>query len=302
MLTKKQLQERKNYIGGSDAGAIAGFCPYRSPLDVYKDKTEDLMEIDKPIYMHWGTMLEPFVREEFERIRDTKVSVINATKFHPKYGCLAANIDGLLSNGELLEIKCTTFWGRKRFEDDNFPLEYICQCAHYATIYNAPKVHMAVFHGIDKPLQLYTYERDKEFEEKLLSTELNFWHNYIEKRIPPEPMTYDEVIKEFNVKRNYMDDLETTCIATENIENIYCDLQKYTEQQKDLEDKIKEKKMVVMKFLEDKERLINRAGEELCTWKFRANNRFDTTKFKKEQPEIYNQYLKQGNCRTFLIK
>ena len=39
------LRERKNYLGGSDLGAIAGLNPYRTALDVYLDKTSDDMSI-----------------------------------------------------------------------------------------------------------------------------------------------------------------------------------------------------------------------------------------------------------------
>lgn len=301
MLTKKQLQERKHYIGGSDAGAIAGFCPYRSALDVYKDKTEDIIEVDKPIHMHWGTMLEPFVRAEFERIKETKVAVIEDTKIHPKHKCLAANIDGMLDNGELLEIKCTTFWGRKRFENNNFPLEYICQCAHYAAIYNAPVVHLAVFIGIDQPLQLYKYERDKEFEEKLISKELDFWYNNIVKGISPDPRNYEEVVKTFNVKQNFAEDLNATIVANNDIEETYYNLTDLVEKQKETEEAIKENKAIIMKFLSNNERLITKAGEQLCTWKFRHNNRFDTKTFKNNEPDLYSKYLKSNDCRTFLV-
>ncbi|MEE9458281.1 MAG: YqaJ viral recombinase family protein [Candidatus Bathyarchaeia archaeon] len=302
MLTKQQLQERKHYIGGSDAGAVAGFSKYRSPLDVYRDKTEDPIEIDKPIHMHWGTMLEPFVREEFERIKETKVEIVKDTKLHPKYTFLAANIDGRLDNGELLEIKCTTFWGRKRFENNNFPLEYICQCAHYASIYNAPVVHLAVFVGIDQPLQLYKYERDKDFEDKLINKEIDFWRQHVLQRRAPEPRTYSEIVKEFNTMPEYSDELNTTLVATPNIEDEYFKLINLSEKQKELENKIKDHKAIIMKFLKTNERLIDKAGDALCTWKFRKNNRFDTTKFKKEQPDLYEKYLNHNHSRTFLIK
>ena len=38
------LKYRKQGIGGSDAGAVCGFNPYRTALQVYQDKTTDETE------------------------------------------------------------------------------------------------------------------------------------------------------------------------------------------------------------------------------------------------------------------
>ena len=59
------LRERKNYLGGSDLGAIAGLNPYRTALDVYLDKTSDDIREETNAAMRWGNLLEDVVAKAY---------------------------------------------------------------------------------------------------------------------------------------------------------------------------------------------------------------------------------------------
>ena len=43
------------------------------------------------------------------------------------------------------------------------------------------------------------------------------------------------------------------------------------------------------------------AGEKACTFKAQKSTRFDTTRFKKEQPETYATYVKTSETRVFRL-
>ena len=43
------------------------------------------------------------------------------------------------------------------------------------------------------------------------------------------------------------------------------------------------------------------AGEKACTFKYQKANRFDSTRFKKEQPETYAAYVKTSESRVFRL-
>ena len=43
------------------------------------------------------------------------------------------------------------------------------------------------------------------------------------------------------------------------------------------------------------------AGEKACTFKAQKSTRFDTTRFKKEQPETYASYVKSSEIRVFRL-
>ena len=72
------LKYRKKGIGGSDAGAICRLNPYRSPMSVYIDKTEDDIEDIDSEAMRQGRDLEQYVAERFCDETGKKVRRANA--------------------------------------------------------------------------------------------------------------------------------------------------------------------------------------------------------------------------------
>lgn len=63
------LAVRERGIGSSDAAAAVGLCPYKSPLQLWMEKTgrggalpqTDPRDDTSPMY--WGTLLEPIVAD-----------------------------------------------------------------------------------------------------------------------------------------------------------------------------------------------------------------------------------------------
>jgi len=83
-LTAEQLDERRHGIGGSDAGAILGVNPYRTPLQVWLEKTgkaepDDLSDNEA---VTWGNVLEDTIAREYSRRTGHRVQRRNATLTH----------------------------------------------------------------------------------------------------------------------------------------------------------------------------------------------------------------------------
>lgn len=148
MLTEQQLRERKKGIGGSDAAAVCGLSKWKTPLDVYLDKTTDKIEqLEENRFIYWGNRLEPVIIERYEEETGKPVVRCAAVASH-KYTFMLANIDGMLPNdGGILECKTADARTSKNWGEsgsDYFPDEYLIQCAHYAIICDAPYVDLAV--------------------------------------------------------------------------------------------------------------------------------------------------------------
>ena len=58
---KDWLDVRKTGIGGSDVAAVLGISPWKSPLDVFLDKTGKSAPEPENDAMYWGTRLETLV-------------------------------------------------------------------------------------------------------------------------------------------------------------------------------------------------------------------------------------------------
>jgi hypothetical protein len=63
-------------------------------------------------------------------------------------------------------------------------------------------------------------------------------------------------------------------------------------------------KCIIMGYMGENEALVDYDGKPLVTWKTaKATRRFNLERFKKEQPDIYEHYLLEGEAsRRFLVK
>ena len=59
------LEYRKQGIGGSDASVVCGISHYKSPVELWMEKTNQLQAQEAGEAAYWGIQLEPFVRAEF---------------------------------------------------------------------------------------------------------------------------------------------------------------------------------------------------------------------------------------------
>jgi len=87
------LNVRKLGLGGSDMSAVLGVNQWRSPLDVWLDKTSDTVAEQESEPMYWGTILEDIVAQEFSKRTGYKVRNNNFTLQSEKWPYLLANID-----------------------------------------------------------------------------------------------------------------------------------------------------------------------------------------------------------------
>lgn len=62
------LEKRRNYVGGSDASAIVGMNPYKSNVDLWLEKTGQVIpeDISNKPYVKFGHDAEPLMRELFK--------------------------------------------------------------------------------------------------------------------------------------------------------------------------------------------------------------------------------------------
>ena len=89
------LEYRKQGIGGSDASVVCGISRYKSPVELWLDKTGQLPPQEAGEAAYWGTQLEPFVRAEFSKRTGIEVchkSELLQSEEHP---FMLANLDGI---------------------------------------------------------------------------------------------------------------------------------------------------------------------------------------------------------------
>ena len=295
------LRERKTYLGGSDLGAVIGINKYKTALDVYLEKTSEHFEETNNDATYWGNVLEDVVAQEYSKRVNLPVEVETTLLRHPEHEFLAANIDRWVGNKEyVLECKTAGFMMSKEWGEegsDSIPESYLVQVAYYAAICDVPKVDIAVLIG-GQNFKIYTYERNKEFEEKLIKIACNFWYNHIEKRIPPKCSNLADTSNLFP-HGNHKE-----LIASETIAEKVKELKELKEQESNIQTVIDKLKVEIQEFMQDHDILLDYNGYVVATWKNTApRSFFDAKRLKEECQDIYLKYVNYAKqARMFLIK
>lgn len=136
------LKNRKKYLGGSDVACILGMNPYKTNVQLYREKKgivepDDIS--DNPL-VKYGTLAEEHIRALFSLDHSNlKVEYIpNNSWRNTDYPFAAASLDGWLTEKEtgrkgILEIKTSTITTSQQANKwkDQIPDNYFCQVLFY---------------------------------------------------------------------------------------------------------------------------------------------------------------------------
>lgn len=279
---------RKKGIGGSDSAAVLGVSKWRTPYQVWEDKTGRSEKVEPNEAMRAGTYMEKSIRELYSN--ETGRTVYDpGFAIDKEYPFIVGDVDGLCSD-RILEIKnCRNEW-------DEIPIEYFFQVQHYMRLFDMPLADIAVmFYG--QKFQIFTVERDKSLWETILPVYQEFW-KCVETDTPPELETLDDVNRAYRNSRDSSVILDADAIdKLQRIKTLKKTIAGLQEQLDEYEFEVKNK-------MAENAIGTDANGKTLVTWKTtKPRETFNTKLFKEDNPGIYNQYLKVGeSSRTFLIK
>ena len=264
MITEQQRQERLLGIGGSDMPIIMGLSSYKTPYQLYLEKTSQINSFDEMTELqYWGHQLEGVVRDEFAKRNNVSVETPE-TLVHPFYSFLRANIDGYIRDwNAVLEVKCSSsFMAHEWGEDgsDVIPLQYLVQVAHYCAVTNADCAYIAVLIG-GNDYREFKYIRDKAIEDKVIEAAETFW-KCVQSKTPPEPVNQTDLRLMFP-RHNP----EKTKTIAEPIAEQLTQLTQTRFQIKALSEVEEKYKFNIMQFMEDAECLTDESGKPIVSWK-----------------------------------
>lgn len=188
-MTREEWREaRRMGIGGSDAAAIMGLNPYRSPLAVYLDKLGELRQPEQDSECtYWGTTLEDVVARHYAKVNDVTVKKNNHILISQEYPHMIANIDrDVFSRKEGhygYEGKTTSAWKMADWENDDAPIGYVLQVQHYMVVTALPFFDIACLVGGNRYVQRRIYAAP-ELQEEIIKAEAEFWER-VQTKTPP---------------------------------------------------------------------------------------------------------------------
>jgi len=190
------LQARRRGLGASDASAVCGLSPWRTPLHVYLDKVGEWTEPDSAPKA-WGRRLEEVVAQAYAEETGRPVRAPeNRLEVHPNLPWLVASLDRLTEvDGSVRVLECKTVrsdsgeWGVPG--SDEVPPYYLVQCQHQLAVTGLEYCDLAALFG-GQELRVYTIERDEALASRLRLILSEFWARVQERRPPLPTWTHPE--------------------------------------------------------------------------------------------------------------
>lgn len=295
------VEERKTYIGGTDTAAILGLSRWKTPLQVWADKTGTLPRVEKEgLHLTLGNRLEEVVAELFTQQTGKRVQRANETKFHKTYSFLGANIDRrVVGEDAILECKTASAWKAKEWEGEEIPREYILQVIHYLAVTGLSKGYLAVLIG-NQDFQIREINRDEIMIAQLIRKEVDFWNHFVVPKVMPGigMITKDDAETLYRLYPMaeggsvvQLDDEANKLIESRN--SMIQDIKMMEAQVDKTENEIKS-------LLGDKE--YGQTPQWIVSWKNQATKRLDTGLLKDTKPDIYQAFLKETQSRVFRVK
>lgn len=294
MISLDVKQDRQSYIGGSDIAAVLGKSRYKTPYELWAEKTQkvELADLSNVEAVQLGTDLEDFVAQKFASKTGLKVRRAPKVYQHPDYPYMVAHVDRLISDtNEILECKTCAASKGKEWEND-IPIEYVYQVQWYMGITGRKSAWIACLIGGQK----FDYKQIT-FDPKLFTLMVNkaikFWE-MVQNDIPPAVESNDN---------ETIIDVFPTCsdeiIENENLNDLIAYRQEISMH---IEEMKKEKDEIEAQL---KEYIGSNLGVKTSKyeviWKPQTSKRLDTTMLKQDYPEIFNDYIQESNYRVLRI-
>lgn len=183
------IAARQLGIGGSDIGVIVGVNKYKTPIELWLEKTGQAKpQIENP-KMHWGNVLEDVIAQEYAR--QTGLEVLDGVNLVD--GIRRGNTDRMVPSArKILEIKtaghfAASEWGEEG--TDEIPDSYLVQVAWYLSLLDP-----AEYDSADVPVliggqdyRVYSVRRNEELIGQLVEIGERWWRDHVVADIPPQP-------------------------------------------------------------------------------------------------------------------
>ena len=294
------LKYRKMGVTGTDASSICGLNPFKSAIQVFLDKTTDVIEDFDNEAMLQGRELEEYVAMRFCEATGKKVRRANAIFMNDEHSWMLADFDRLVV-GERAGLECKTVsaYSADKWANGAIPLHYQLQCQHYLAVSGYDCWYIAAL-ILGKEFIVRKIERDEELIQNLITIEKRFWEQNVLAGIMPDPdgsKQAGELLAKY-----YPREKGKKVILSEQFSLQLKRREELAELIKKMETEKKTIEQSLVKYLGENESTEAENSKFYVKWISYDTPRIDTDLLKSEAPEIYERYKKTSTVSRLTIK
>jgi putative phage-type endonuclease len=314
--------DRSNFLGGSDIAAVMGLSPWKTPVELWMEKTgrapQEEPDDAKKRILERGHKLEPFIRDMvIAKLQDEGCEVqllASNRRFsdhdHPFLACeidfelrvtgtveIGGNLHALAGEEINADAKSVSSFARKKWgteSNEDVPIEYAAQFMHGLGITGRRLCLVAALRSFDD-VDIYWTVRDDETIAAMREKAVMFWRDCVLADRAPDPYTFSDI------KLLFPTDNGKTIEATPEIAEKVGQLRRVKAQIKEWEEAEEALQFEIGEFISPHS-ILTFGGKEICTWKAQATTRLDQTRLKEEEPEIHKRFCNTTIGRVMRLK
>lgn len=297
------LESRSQSIGGSDAAAIVGMSPWKSAYTLWLEKTGQSQpkDISDSEYVHFGTILEQVVADEFCRREGKKVRKCGLYRSN-KHPFMTASFDRLLVGEDAgLECKTSHEFKRGKWDEGEIPPAYYVQCQHYMMVSGLPRWYIACLIGGNHFVS-WVVERNDDDIAALEQAEVEFWDK-VQRQIMPEVDGSESSTD--SLKKMYKGGQVEPVILPKESMDLLKRLDELKALKADIDSQTTDIQNKLCAMLGNNEIGVIGEGdnERKITWKtVSGRTTIDSKKLKKDLPDVFEKYSKKSaDSRRFSV-
>lgn len=289
-------EQRTHGIGGSDVAALMGLSPWKTPLQLWLEKTgrEEPEDLSAKPYVQFGTDFEANIGAWYKRKHPSmQVRRVNAMAKSLDRPWATASLDYEIRDYAsqtwgVLEIK--TARDEKDWAD-GVPIYYMTQVLHYLSVMQREYAHVCVFFRDTCEYATYLIRRDEHEEDyqAVIDAVDLFWRHYVEHGIMPAVRSKDTGALS-RMFKNASSEIEFT--DSESFDVMAKEYQQAKAEKKEAKKRKDYAAAVLMELIGE------RKGLESETYRVTnvrsKTSKLDTKKLKEEQPDIYEKYTSEA--------
>lgn len=308
MSLQPSYDDRRNFIGGSDAAAVLGLSDWCTPARLWRQKTgrevQSKPDPKRERALARGRTLEPFIRDMvIDKLQgeghDVELVEVNRRYTDPEFPFLQAEIDfELLIDGEHANVDAKSASGFMRRKwgaewSDEIPADYAAQFLHGQMVTGRGRTLVGAQIGLDD-VRLYWQHRDDAVIAGLRAREVAFWRDHVLADVPPDPLVFPDL------RDRYPEARDRTVEATEAIADAVHQLREVRREKRRLDGQDAQLCLQIGQYMRDAARL-SVQGELVLTWGNEQRTQFLLDQFRAKHKGLAELFTERGTQRVMRL-